>query len=471
MADLLVRHPADFAAERKYALDVVLGEWLGLSYVGETHELAATVITLRGCAGELVLPDVFFARAAAAWLERGSMPESPLPRWRPNLGLGVGGDSAPEIPVLFGVPVSDGDYLELGKQHIVLGLDILGSVFFLLTRYEERVSTVRDEHDRFPGKASLACREGVLERPLANEYLEILWSLMRRLWPALQRRQRAFEISLEHDVDTPFGVVGRDWARVLKNVLGDLGRRRSPELAARRLMAKLAADGAGAARFDPNNTFDFIMATSERHGLKSTFFVKSAASDRCFDDPYPLDAPCLTAILRRIHARAHRIGLHPSYLTYRDRARLLAEFAGLREACERLGIRQAEWGGRQHYLRFAVPATWRHYAAVGLGYDATLGFDDCPGFRCGTCYEFKVYDFEERRALPLYERPLTVMEITLLDGTYLGLSPEAARERIARLAGICRRFSGCFRLLWHNSELVTRQQRRFYADIVPEIVG
>jgi hypothetical protein len=294
---------------------------------------------------------------------------------------------------------------------------------------------------------------------------------MRHLWPALRRRQRAFEISLEHDVDIPFSVVGRDWPRVFKNVVGDLGRRRSPRLAARRLMAKLAADDATAVRLDPNNTFDFIMATSERHGLESTFFVKSAASDRCFDDPYPLDAPCVTAVLRRIHARAHRIGLHPSYLTYRDGARLQAEFASLRETCERLGIRQAEWGGRQHYLRFAIPATWRHYAAAGLAYDATLGFDDCPGFRCGTCYDFRVFDFEERRVLPLYERPLTAMEITLLDCRYLGLSPEAAQQWVVRLAEVCRLFSGCFRLLWHNNELVTPQQRRFYANIISEIVG
>ena len=118
-----------------------------------------------------------------------------------------------------------------------------------------------------------------------------------------------------------------------------------------------------------------------------------------------------------------------------------------------------------------MPETWRHYATAGLAYDATLGFADRPGFRCGTCYDFSVFDLDQRRPLPLYERPPTVMEVTLLSKAYLGLKPEAALERIVRLALICRCFSGRFRLLWHNSELITGRQRRFYADVVSELAA
>ena len=93
--------------------------------------------------------------------------------------------------------------------------------------------------------------------------------------------------------------------------------------------------------------------------------------------------------------------MHPSYHTYRDGARVKAEFVTLLRAAERLGLRQQAWGGRQHYLRFVVPETWRHYASAGLAYDATLAHADQPGFRCGTCYDFPAYDLEQRRALPL----------------------------------------------------------------------
>ena len=91
--------------------------------------------------------------------------------------------------------------------------------------------------------------------------------------------------------------------------------------------------------------------------------------------------------------------------------------------------------------------------------------------RCGTCYDFPAYDLEQRRPLPLRERPLTVMELTLLDREYLGLAAEQAYERIARLAAICRRFNGRFSLLWHNNALLTRARQRLYEAVVAELAS
>src|SRR5205823_4239631 len=79
-----------------------------------------------------------------------------------------------------------------------------GGAFFLLTRYEEEVLTERDEHGRFPAALSLAARERFLDRPLVNEYAELLWRELRLLWPRLDRRRREFRLLPSHDVDVPF---------------------------------------------------------------------------------------------------------------------------------------------------------------------------------------------------------------------------------------------------------------------------
>jgi peptidoglycan/xylan/chitin deacetylase (PgdA/CDA1 family) len=277
-------------------------------------------------------------------------------------------------------------------------------------------------------------------------------------------------VDLSCDVDVPFSAVGRPWRRLALSLAADLAKRRAPELAWRRLRAR-AAGGVVGMRCDPNNTFDFMMTTGERHGLKTTFFLKAGVSEPQFDEAYSLETAPVAPVLREIHARGHELGLHPSYHTYRDGARLKAEFATLLRAADRLDLRQPAWGGRQHYLRFAVPETWRHYAAAGLSYDATLSHADQPGFRCGTCYDFQAYDLEQRRPLPLRERPLTVMELTLLDREYLGLAAEQAHERIARLAAICRQFKGRFSLLWHNNALLTRARQRLYEAVVAELAS
>jgi hypothetical protein len=466
MVDFVVRVPLGLENERRYACEVVLRDWLGLDYGMEACDRADVRITAAGDASgpALHLPDVFLPQAAKAWLRPESLPASPTGVW----AEGANGLMPSPVPILFGELPRAQNRPGPDSGDGRLPIDVFGSIFFLLTRYEEVVGNHRDGHDRFPGTKSFGHRWELLERPLANEYLEILWARLQRLWPGLQRRIRTYSVDLSHDVDVPFGSIGRSWARIGLSAGGDIVRRRAPTVAARRIGSKLVGGAKGIKR-DPNNTFAFIMASSQRHGLQSTFFIKAGASHLRFDEPYDLDAPPVANLLSEIHAGEHELGLHPSYHTYRDRDRLQAEFATLLGAAERLGIRQEAWGGRQHYLRFSTPMTWRHYASVGLAYDATLAYADQPGFRCGTCYDFPVYDLEQRRSLPLRERPLTVMEGTLLDPGYLGLAPAAARELIVRLAGVCRRFGGVFRLLWHNSSLVTRPERELYDSVLAEI--
>jgi hypothetical protein len=468
-----VRHPGGFDAEWRYVLDVVLSDWLGLTHAGFAEDRADVEITMAdGADGRvLFLPDAFFRRAGAAWLEPGSLPATPLPRWRAGDDLKEIGSLVPEVPVLHGGALEGGRRWLRPERGggLRLGIDLLGSIFFLLTRYEEQIpGAPRDRHGRFAGAASLAAREGFLERPLANEYLEILWACLRRLWPRLERRRRSYAVALSHDIDRPFTQGG--WWRLGRSVAADLLRRRSPGLAARR--AALPLRGGGRRwRADPNNTFALIMEASERLGLRSTFYVKGGCTDPRYDDDYPLEAEPVGTLLREIHARGHELGLHPSYRTWRDPGRIAAELARLTGAAERLGIRQDAWGGRQHYLRFQAPQTWRHYEAAGLVHDATLGFADRVGFRCGTCYEFPVFDLALRRPLRLRERPLVVMEGSLLGTDYMGLTPEPARVLIAHLASACRAFRGTFSLLWHNTELATRWQKSLYARVLEDIAG
>lgn len=469
-AELLVTHPPDHVPERGWILDVLLRDWLGLSVEIVPGEPGWTVVTAPGSNGRLAVVDRFLPEATAAWLQPASLPEPPLPAWDVAGMLPDPTLVAPGLPVLFGRPEADGRFLVIEGDCIRLGLDVPGSAFFLLSRYEELIGARHDQHGRFSADASLAARAGFLHRPLANEYLEVLWACMKRLWPGLARRRRSYAVDLSHDVDRPFDIDGRSWPRVVRSVGADLLLRKDPLLAARRLVSRLRR-GEARWRSDPNNTFASILATSERHGLKSTFYFKAGCTHPRYDDPYSLDAPPIQALLREIHERGHEIGLHPSYDTWRDRSRVAAELAVLRRATERIGIQQSTWGGRQHYLRFRAPETWRHYEAAGLAYDATLTFADWAGFRCGTCYDYPVFDLENRQPLRLRERPLIVMEGTMLGKRYMRLSPKQARQTIVALAQACRRFGGTFSLLWHNSELVSAGQRQLYRDVVVDVAG
>jgi len=291
-----------------------------------------------------------------------------------------------------------------------------------------------------------------------------LWTGLQRLWPGLRRSLRRFELSLSHDVDWP--LCANDWAhRVFKSALGDVARRRAPGLALRRLRAWRQAQR-GRFEADPCNTFDWIMDESERHGLKSAFYFIADHTAGRRDGTYSLDDPWIRGLMQRIHRRGHEIGLHPSYGTYQDAVQTKREFDALKRACEAEGVEQDRWGGRQHYLRWQNPVTWRNWEEAGLDYDSTLGFADHVGFRCGTAHEFPVFDLEQRQSLSLRERPLVAMERTLLADKYMGLNANRAYGRMLKLADACRQTGGRFTVLWHNNLLLTCEARRPYRALV-----
>ena len=64
--------------------------------------------------------------------------------------------SPARVPVLFGAGGSLGPLVEEITGGLRLTLDVFGSVFHMLTRYEEVISRARDEHDRFPLQAAIA---------------------------------------------------------------------------------------------------------------------------------------------------------------------------------------------------------------------------------------------------------------------------------------------------------------------------
>ena len=121
-------------------------------------------------------------------------------------------------------------------------------------------------------------------------------------------------------------------------------------------------------------------------------------------------------------------------------------------------------GGRQHYLRFENPTTWRNWEAAGLTYDFTVGYAEIAGFRCGTSRPFRVFDIEARRQLTLIEKPLIAMETALLG--YQGKSPSETADEFCRLRETCRLFAGEFRFLWHNNRLVSAPEREAYLRVL-----
>lgn len=348
-----------------------------------------------------------------------------------------------------------------------IGYDILGLVYWMLTRQEEVGRTDLDSHGRFPATSSHALKYGYLERPIVDEWLHILGQVIERTWPAIVLKKHSFSMKVSHDVDTPsrYGFVGAKG--LLRLMAGDVLKRGDIKNALRAPWISLNTRDA-LDPTDPLNTFEWIMDLSDQYGLTSAFYFICGRSSK-MDAAYEPEHPAIRALMRRIHERGHEIGLHPSYETYQKPELIAQEAQRLRNVLAKENIQQQVLGGRMHYLRWEQPTTLRALANAGMAYDSTLGYADRPGFRCGTCFEYPAFDSVAGEALSVRVRPLVAMECTVMAERYMSLGTDlVALEKFLAIKNACRAVGGCYTMLWHNSQYESKAKREIYQAVLSE---
>ena len=315
------------------------------------------------------------------------------------------------------------------------GVDIFASTFFMLTRWEESVKDSRDAHGRFPASASTAVQTGFLDKPVVNEWADLLYGLLKKLGWKDARPKRTYQLSISCDVDHP-----RLWwnaADRIKTLGGSLLSRRNLRETRYWLRGKITQQQ------DPYDVFDEWLLLFREHSIQASFnFLGQRLPDS--DCYYPVHHPFVQHTIRKLSGAGHRIGFHPSYEAF-DQPEL---FQSELESVRRLSPTPVNTG-RQHYLRFAVPETWQVWEAAGMEWDSTMGYSEMEGFRCGICHDFPVFDVQQRKMLRLREKPLIAMDVTLAQ--YRKLKPETALQSLTSLRQETMRHQGEFVFLWHNS--------------------
>jgi hypothetical protein len=350
------------------------------------------------------------------------------------------------IPVLFWGQTAEGGEKPFAEHcadgTVRFNADILAAAFFMLSRWEETVVPTRDQHGRFPDTASVAYQQGFLGRPIVDEYALILREWLKVARPRWSPARRCFTVRLTHDIDKARHFASLYYAA--RAVAGDVIKRHSLKQAWQTLTRTVEQTAAPLRLADFQGIY-LLAELSRQYGMRSAFYFM-AADPGPMESDYEITSVPMRSCIEDLRAWGFEIGFHPGYRTFRDPARLALERARLDAV-----LGHTDYGGRQHYLRFQVPVTWRHWEEAGLTYDSTMSYADQEGFRCGTCHAFQPFDVERNRELHLTEWPLVVMDVTLRN--YRLLTPEQAEARILELAQRCRQVEGTFTLLWHNSSL------------------
>lgn len=448
--------------ERKYILDIIFGEFLGLEYKVEVRREKLEgdwEIELENGA-KLIVQDHFFNKYPKdlEYLKLENIPskvEFAKSKYTPEK----------DIPIIYGINHKPQTTNHQSPTTIICEADIFAASFFMLTRWEEYVNKARDTHDRFPATESLAYKQGFLDRPIVNEYVEELKSKLLKLDSNLKFKIHNSKLFISCDVDQPYDCTVENLKNLIRVCVGDILKRKSIKEFAKRVR-RYIFNKLRNYKYDKNYTFDWYMDVCEKTGVKAAFyFIPTSIENQ--NGCYELQDKKIQDLLKYIDSRGHEIGVHGSYQTYQDKEKAKLQKNMLDDTLSNLGISQKIVGNRQHYLRWDSSITPSVLEYAEFKYDTTGSYADKPAFRDGVCYDFSMFDILNRKKLAIKQRPLIVMECTVIDNVYMGLGySEEALQVMKELKQKCFKYNGNFSLLWHNDHLKNIEDRTLIKEIL-----
>jgi hypothetical protein len=332
--------------------------------------------------------------------------------------------------------------------------DPFAAGFYLLSRYEEYLPHIRDKIDRFDAKNSLAYQHGFLCLPVVDQWAILLRNKLAEKYPALEFRKKEYSFIPTIDIDNAYAYRQKGMMRTMGGYVKALLEFDFEDIRTRtRVLLRLQKD--------PYDTYDYQLELQKKYALKPLYFF--LVGDYGVNDKnLSTQNRRFRELIRHISDYAD-VGVHPSFGSNREPARLQMEIARLKNILHRDITRS-----RQHFLMLKFPNTYRNLLERDITDDYSMGFANEVGFRAGTCSPFNFYDLDFESETSLRIHPFAAMDATL--NLYMNLSPEAAVQKVKELVDETRKVGGVFISLWHNETLSDEKQWKGWRAVYEEII-
>ncbi len=154
---------------------------------------------------------------------------------------------------------------------------------------------------------------------------------------------------------------------------------------------------------DPYDSFDELLRAENKWTAKTLFLMTGGTTK--YDNLYNIDDPYIDHVIRMASARGYQFGIHPSYNAGFEAAMYYKEIKKLESKTQTTTV-----NNRQHWLRFDWQITPYIWAQNGIQIDYSMGYNQHVGFRCGTGFPYRMYDFKNEKAFTWTEVPLVLMD-------------------------------------------------------------
>ncbi len=337
--------------------------------------------------------------------------------------------------------------------------DIFAASFYLLSRYEEYLPYERDEYGRYAHTQSLAYNENFLNRPLINEWVIDLKTILVKKFPSVLPRESVFGFMPTYDIDIAFSFLHKGWRSTSGALLKSISKF-DFAAAAQRINVLLKKEN------DPFDVYEWLYALHLKFGLRPNYFFLVAAKRKGYDKHI---LPTVKAMkdLITFHAMGYPIGLHPSWQSGDDEKLLFAEKKSLEEISEKK-IQLS----RQHYIRFDLPRTFRKLIDLGITKEFSMGYGSINGFRASIASSFPWFDLETNA-----ETGLTLYPFCFMDANAYyeqKQTPAQTFEEIKYYHDTVKKVKGLLITIWHNnffgSDPAYRGWKEVYELFLEEVV-
>ncbi|MDM9632318.1 polysaccharide deacetylase family protein [Robiginitalea aurantiaca] len=277
--------------------------------------------------------------------------------------------------------------------------DILAASFYLLSRYEEYLPHVRDQHGRFPPSESLAFQKNFLRLPLVDLWANKLLEKLRERFPEILTDRKPYRFTPIIDVTTSHCYAHRGVFRGMAGLLLDVSR-----LKLKRIWERLRVSVNPA--LDPYDNFDRLLALDQEYGARTMFFFQFAEYST-YDKNVSPNNNAFKYLIKSV-ADYCTVSLGVSYAaaeepdTLRDEKRRLSDV-----------IHRPVNYARMRYNRVEVPNTYRSLVDAEFSRDYSLGYTHEIGFRASTCFPFFFYDISLEAQQPIKIYPFAFHDYAL----------------------------------------------------------
>ena len=354
-------------------------------------------------------------------------------------------DHKPEISIYKGMPI----FFQTKQQNKTLPFDVFSACFFSLSRYEEYLPHLKDKHQRYDEKESLAFKNNFLNLAVVDRWIEELATAIKNSYPDTVFAERKCSFLPTYDVDIAYAYRNKGFLLQTACYIRSLLKCDFKDIIKRTgiLLKKHP---------DPYDTFDYLSSLHRLYNLRPCYFFLVAKKRSHYDRNTTCKNKSFKNLINKLATNAD-IGLHTSYYAKDFPEKIDFETRFLQKILQSPIVKN-----RHHYLRFSLPETYRLLESKGIKEEYSMGYVRSLGFRAGTCNPFFFFDLQNNRASQMEVYPFFFMEDAL---SHVQNQEEIVAHLRPYLEEVIR-CKGTLVSLFHNESFCEQKWRTVYEELL-----